>query len=135
MGNVILDILIAEAGDFYIMDRGYLDFKKLFSIHQASAFFAIRAKKNTVYRRQYSHRITTEEKALDVKCNQTVVFTGIKAKKDYPQSLRRIKYYDEKTGKTFNFLTNNFTIPAYTVAELYRYRWQVELFFKWIKHT
>ena len=129
----VLDILRVEAGAFYIMDRGYLDFKRLFSIHQASAFFVIRAKKNTAYRRQYSRKVTAEGKALGVKCDQTVVFTGIKAKKDYPQSLRRIKYYDEKTGKIFNFLTNNFTIPAYTVAELYRYRWQVELFFKWIK--
>jgi len=129
----VLDILVVEASAFYIMDRGYLDFKRLFSINQASAFFVIRAKKNTRYRRQYSHRLTAEEKALGVKCDQTVVLTGVKARKDYPDSLRRIKYYDEQTGKTFNFLTNNFTVPAHTIAELYRYRWQVELFFKWIK--
>ncbi len=129
----VLDILVAEAGAFYIMDRGYLDFKRLFHIHQAGAFFVIRAKKNTVYRRQYSHAVSVEGKTQGVKCDQTIVFTNMQARKDYPQQLRRIKYYDKKTDKTFNFLTNNFTVPAHTVAELYRYRWQVELFFKWIK--
>lgn len=129
----VLDILMAEAGAFYIMDRGYLDFARLFSIHQAGAFFVIRAKKNTVYRRQYSHTVTVEGIVRGVKCDQTIVFTAVKARKDYPQQLRRIKYYDKQTDKTFNFLTNNFTVPAHTVAKLYRYRWQVELFFKWIK--
>ena len=126
----ILDILIPEAGAFYIMDRGYLDFSRLFGIEQAKAFFVIRAKKNTLCTRQHSHKV---DKSQGFRCDQSVLFTREKARKDYPQILRRIKYYDSKTGKTFNFLTNNFTIPAQTVAELYRYRWQVELFFKWIK--
>lgn len=129
----VLDILIPEAGAFYIMDRGYLDFTRLFHIDQAGAFFVIRAKSNTLYRRQYSHAVTAEEKLRGIRCDQTIVLTGVNAKNDYPQQLRRIKYYDSKSNKTFNFLTNNFTIPARTVADLYRYRWQVELFFKWIK--
>jgi IS4 transposase len=129
----VLDILIPKAGAFYIMDRGYLDFTRLFNIDQASAFFVIRAKDNMVYRRQYSHAVTTEEKLCGVRCDQTIVLTGVNSKNAYPQQLRRVKYYDSKSNKTFNFLTNNFTIPAQTVADLYRYRWQVELFFKWIK--
>lgn len=86
-----------------------------------------------VYKRRYSHPVSSAARSSGVKCNQTVVLTGVNAKIDYPQPLRRVKYHDSETGKTFNFLTNNFTIPAQTVAELYRYRWQVELFFKWIK--
>ena len=129
----ILDFLIPEAGAFYIMDRGYLDFARLFSIDQAGAFFVTRTKSNTVYRRRYSHAVTAEEKAHGIRCDQTIMLTGVYSKNGYPQPLRRIKYYDTKSNKTFNFLTNNFTIPAQTVADLYRYRWQVELFFKWIK--
>jgi len=129
----VLDIMMFEAGAFYIMDRGYLDFERLFNISQAGAFFVIRAKKNTVYRRQYSHKVTPEDKLQGVRCDQTIRLTGADAKVNYPQQLRRIKYHDSHTEKTFNFLTNNFTVPAKTVAELYRYRWQVELFFKWIK--
>jgi hypothetical protein len=129
----VLDILVPEPGAFYIMDRGYLDFGRLFSMDQAGAFFVIRAKSNTVYQRRYSHPVSSVDQASGVKCDQTIVLTGVKAKDDYPLPLRRIKYHDSKTDKTFNFLTNNFTIPAQTVADLYRYRWQVELFFKWIK--
>jgi len=129
----VLDILITEPGAFYIMDRGYLDFGRLFNMDQAGAFFVIRAKRNTVYKRRYSHQVSSTAQSSGVKCDQTIVLTGVNAKNDYPQPLRRIKYHDNKTGKTFNFLTNNFTIPAKTVADLYRYRWQVELFFKWIK--
>ena len=129
----VLDILMLEAGAFYIMDRGYLDFERLFTISQAGAFFVIRAKKNTRYRRQYSHTVTPEDKLQGVRCDQTIMLTGVGAKVNYPQQLRCIKYYDSYTNKTFNFLTNNFTVPAKTVAELYRHRWQVELFFKWIK--
>ncbi|MEN8131963.1 MAG: IS4 family transposase [Pseudomonadota bacterium] len=129
----VLDILIPEPGAFYIMDRGYLDFGRLFSMDQAGAFFVIRAKSNTVYKRRYSHPVSSTAQSSGVKCDQAIILTGVNAKDDYPQSLRRIKYHDSKTGKTFNFLTNNFTIPALTVADLYRYRWQVELFFKWIK--
>jgi hypothetical protein len=129
----VLDIMVPEPGAFYIMDRGYLDFGRLFSMDQAGAFFVIRAKRNTVYQRRYSHPVSSVSQASGVKCDQTIVLTGVKAKDDYPQPLRRIKYHDSKTDKTFNFLTNNFTIPAQTVADLYRYRWHVELFFKWIK--
>jgi hypothetical protein len=129
----ILDILIPEAGAFYIMDRGYLDFARLFNIGQAGAFFVTRTKSNTVYRRRYSHTVTAEEKLYGIRCDQTIILTGINSKNDYPQPLRRIKFYDHKSNKTFNFLTNNFTVPAQTIADLYRYRWQVELFFKWIK--
>jgi hypothetical protein len=129
----VLDILIPEPGAFYIMDRGYLDFGRLFSMDQAGAFFVIRAKSNTVYQRRYSHPVSSVARASGVKCDQTIILTGVKATDDYPQPLRRIKYHDSKTEKTFNFLTNNLTIPAQTIADLYRYRWQVELFFKWIK--
>ena len=129
----VLDILRAEPGAFYIMDRGYLDFGRLFKIHRSGAFFVIRAKSNTQYKRRYSNPITAEEKALGVKCDQIIVLTGVESQHDYPEQLRRIKYHDKEIDKTFNFLTNNFTIPAQTVADLYKQRWQVELFFKWIK--
>lgn len=112
------------------MDRGYVDFKRLFELNIAGSFFVIRAKSNTKYRRRYSNPI---DKRTGLKCDQTVILTGRKTSNRYPRALRRIKYYDEKTDKTFNFLTNNFAIPAITISELYRYRWQVELFFKWIK--
>ena len=129
----VLDILMNEPGAFYIMDRGYLDFGRLFKIHRSGAFFVIRAKSNTQYKRRYSNPITAEEKALGVKCDQIIVLTGVESQHDYPEQLRRIKYHDKEIDKTFNFLTNNFTIPAQTVADLYKQRWQVELFFKWIK--
>nr|VFJ66270.1 MAG: transposase, IS4 family [Candidatus Kentron sp. DK] len=126
----ILDILIPESGAFYIVDRGYVDFKRLFVLNTAVAFFVIRAKSNLKYRRRYSRAV---DKSTGLRCDQTIVLTGTDTKTHYPDSLRRIKYRDAKTGKIFNFLTNNFAIPAQTVADLYRYRWQVELFFKWIK--
>lgn len=115
------------------MDRGYLNFERLFNMEQAGAFFVIRAKSNTVYKLRYSHPVDPVAQSGGVKCDQSIILTGVNAKNDYPLPLRRVKYYDSKTGKVFNFLTNNFTIPAQTVADLYRYRWQVELFFKWIK--
>ena len=126
----VLDILVPEPGAFYIMDRGYVDFERLFLLHTVGAFFIIRAKSNTRYERRYSHPV---DKTTGVRCDQTVVLTGAKGKKRYPQPVRRIKYHDANTQKTFTFLTNHFAVPALTVAELYRYRWQVELFFKWIK--
>lgn len=126
----VLDILITEPGAFYIMDRGYVDFERLFTLNQAGSFFVIRAKRNTQYKRRYSHAIDTSN---GLRCDQSIVLTGVNTKDDYPQLLRRVKYHDSKSGKTFNFLTNNFVIPAQTIADLYRYRWQVELFFKWIK--
>ena len=126
----VLDILIPEPGAFYIMDRGYVDFKRLYTMHKAGAFFLIRAKSNTLYKRRYSHKAYTSG---GVVCDQTIVLTGVNTSLAYPQALRRVKYHDAATGKTFNFLTNNFTISAQTVADLYKQRWQVELFFKWIK--
>ncbi len=126
----VLDILPAEAGAFYIMDRGYVDFTRLYGLNQAGAFFVTRDKSNLKYRRRYSRPV---DKSTGLRCDQTIILMGTNTPEFYPVPLRRIKYHDAKTGKTFNFLTNNFTIPAITVADLYRYRWQVELFFKWIK--
>jgi len=126
----VLDILLPEPGAFYLMDRGYLDFKRLFTLTQSGAFFVIRAKRNTRHQRRYSHAI---DHSHGLRCDQTIVLTGATTQDAYPQPLRRVKYYDCKTEKTFNFFTNNFAIPAQTVADLYRSRWQVELFFKWIK--
>lgn len=125
----VLDILLPEPGAFYIMDRGYVDFQRLFMLHMAGSFFVIRAKSNTKYRRRYSQPV---DKSGGVRCDQIIVLSGVKSGHDYPQTRRRIKYYDAQTGKTFNFLTNNFAIPAQTVADLYRYRWQVELVVFWI---
>ena len=124
----VLDV--PEPGAFYIMDRGYVDFERLFLLHTVGAFFVIRAKSDTRYARRYSHPVN---KTTGVRCDQTVVLTDAKGRKHSPQPVRRIKYYDESTEKTFNFLTNPFAVSAPTVAELYRYRWQVELFFKCIK--
>lgn len=126
----ILDILIPEPGSIYVMDRGYVDFKRLYILHQAAAFFVTRAKSNFCYKRRYSHPI---DKTTGLLLDQTIVLTGIKSKKDYPTTIRRINYRDKETGKRYSFLTNNFTLPALTIAQLYKARWQVELFFKWIK--
>jgi hypothetical protein len=126
----VLDLLIPEPAAFYVMDRGYVDFSRLFALHQGSAFFVIRAKSNLQYRRLYSRPV---DKSLGLRCDQTVRLIGFYAARHYPEKLRRVKYHDLKTGKTFVFLTNNFTLPAMTIADLYRCRWQVELFFKWIK--
>ena len=126
----VLDLLIPEPGSFYIMDRGYLDYERLNRLTQASAFFVIRAKANLKYRRLYS---ATVDKSTGLKHDQTGVLTGFYTSQHYPDKLRKIKYYDPQTGKHLVFLTNNFSLPALTIAELYRFRWQVELFFKWIK--
>ena len=128
LGDVnALDLLIPEPGAFYIMDRIYLG--RLNVLHSMGAFFVIRAKSNTRYRRRYSHPV---DKSTGVQCDQTIVLTGVTSRKDYPQPLRRVKYRDAITGKTFNFLTNGFAVPASTIAQLYHCRWQVELFF-WAK--
>lgn len=127
-----LDILPLEAGAFYVMDRGYLDFARLYKISQACAFFVIRAKSNLKCQRVYSHPV---DKTTGLICDQSVMLTGFYQAKDYPDKLRRVKYYDAVTDKTLVFLTNNFTLPAMTITELYRCRWQVELFFKWIKQN
>jgi len=126
----ILDRLIIEASAIYIMDRGYLDFARLYAIHQSSGFFVIRAKRNFNFRRLYSHAI---DKSTGIQCDQTIVPQNFYAQKNYPEKLRRIRYLDATTNKRLIFLTNNFTLPAKTIAELYRCRWHVELFFKWIK--
>ena len=126
----ILDDLIIETGAIYVMDRGYLDFSRLYKIHKASAFFATRAKINFSRKRLYSQPV---DKSTGVQCDQIVTLKGHYAKKDYPEKLRRIRYFDSKNKKTLVFLTNNFVLPAITIADLYRCRWQVELFFKWIK--
>ena len=126
----ILDELIPEPGSFYIMDRGYLDFKRLYTLNQFRAFFVIRSKTNTKFRRLYSH---AADKSIGLRCDQTIVLTGRDSATDYPEKLRRVKYYDVEIDKRFSFLTNNFIVSAYIIAELYKCRWQVELFFKWIK--
>ena len=126
----ILDHLIPEPGAIYIMDRAYLDFHRLYQMHQSSAVFVIRSKSNTGLRRIYSHEV---DKTSGVRCDQTVVPTSFYSKKDYPEKLRRIKYFDAEKSRSLIFLTNQFMLPAQTVAELYRYRWRAEIFFKWIK--
>ena len=126
----ILDDLIIEAGAIYVMDRGYLDFERLYKINQSLAFFVTRAKSNFDFKRLYSRRV---DKATGVLCDQIVTLQGFYAKKSYSDKLRRIKYYDADKRKRLVFLTNNFLLPAVTMADIYRCRWQVELFFKWIK--
>ena len=126
----VLDLLIPEPGAFYVMDRAYVDFKRLYTLHMGGAFFIVRAKSNLRYRRCDSRRV---DKSAGLRCDQTIVLTGAATAKRYPQYLRRVKYHDKETQKTFSFLTNHFGSPALTIAELYRFRWQVELFFKWVK--
>lgn len=126
----ILDQLFIEPGAIYVMDRGHLDFTRLHKIHQSSAFFVTRAKRNFSKKRLYSQPV---DKTAGIQCDQIVVLSGHYAKKSYPEKLRRIRYFDSKNNKTFVFLTNNFALSAIAIADLYRCRWQVELFFKWIK--
>lgn len=128
----VLDIVPLEAGAFYVMDRGYLDFTRLYTISQSSAFFVTRAKSNLKYRRIYSHPI---DRSTGLICDQSIMLTGFYQHKGYPEMMRRVKYYDAKTDKTLVCLTNKFSLPSMTIAELYRNRWQVELFFKWIKQN
>ena len=126
----VLDILPVEAGAFYVMDRGYVDFARLYAMHQAGAFFVTRAKSNMDARRVYSAPI---DRASGVICDQRIMFNAFYSAKNYPEHLRRIRFKDPESGKTLVFLTNNTTLPALTIAALYKSRWQVELFFKWIK--
>ena len=125
-----LDDLFYELGAIYIFDRGYVDFARLYRIHQSLAFFVTRAKSNFVLKRLYSQPV---DKSSGVRSDQIIMVTGFYALKDYPEKLRRIRYYDVETKKRFVYLTNNFTLPAIVIAKLYKCRWQVELFFKWIK--
>jgi len=131
MGDVkVLDILPVEAGAFYVMDRGYLDYERLYALHQARAFFVIRAKRGMNAHRVYSAQT---DRAKGVICDQAIALNGFYVARDYPEHLRRIRFKDPDTGKTLVFLTNNTSLPPLTIAALYKHRWQVELFFKWIK--
>jgi hypothetical protein len=126
----ILDQLLPEPGAFYIMDRGFLDFERLYRFHEAGSFFVTRGKSNLKVQRRYSHPV---DRKTGVICDQTVVLTGFYSHQGFEAPLRRIRFKDPETAKTLIFLTNNFVLPAFTITELYRCRWQVELFFKWIK--
>ncbi|OGW96895.1 MAG: transposase, partial [Omnitrophica bacterium RIFCSPLOWO2_12_FULL_44_17] len=126
----ILDELTLEPGSFYVIDRAYMDFARLYTFTQCSAFFVIRSKNNLRFRRLYSHPV---DKSTGLISDQTIILSGFYASKDYPEKLRRVRYFDAGTGKRLTFLTNNFTLPALVIAQLYKCRWQVELFFKWIK--
>jgi hypothetical protein len=125
-----LDKIVYESGAFYIADRAYIDFERLYVIHQAEAFFVTRAKENMNYRRLYSAKVN---KSKGIKCDQTIMLNNYYSAKDYPGKIRRIKYYDAETDNEFDFITNNFRLPALKIALLYKHRWAVELFFKWIK--
>ena len=126
----VLDEIPIEAGAFYVIDRGYLDFKRLYRFTLSGAFFVVRTKSNVVLQRRYSHPV---DKSTGVRSDHTVILTAIDSAKAYPDPLRRVSYLDVETRKRFKFLTNNFTLPAVTIAQIYKCRWQVELFFKWIK--
>jgi hypothetical protein len=126
----VLDLLVPEPGAFYIMDRGYLDFERLHRLHDAGSFFVTRAKSNLQAQRRYSHPV---DRSTGLLCDQTIVLTGFYSHQNFATPLRRIRFKDPLTGKRLVFLTNNFVLPALTITELYRCRWQVELFFKWIK--
>jgi len=126
----VLDLLLPEPGAFYIMDRGYIDFDRLYQLHEAKSFFVTRAKSNLKAQRRYSHPV---DRSTGLICDQTIVLTGFYSKQDFDTPLRRVRFKDPTTAKNLVFLTNNFALPALTIADLYRCRWQVELFFKWIK--
>ncbi len=126
----VLDLLLPESGAFYIMDRGYIDFERLHHLHEAGSFFVTRAKSNLKAQRRYSHPV---DRSTGLICDQTIVLSGFYSRLDFDTPLRRIRFKDPETGKRLVFLTNNFALSAITITELYRCRWQVELFFKWIK--
>jgi Domain of unknown function (DUF4372)/Transposase DDE domain len=126
----ILDEIMPEAGAFYVMDRGYIDFQRLFVFTLSSAFFVVRTKSNVLLQRRYSHPV---DKSTGVRSDQTVILTSFESASAYPDALRRVSYFDAETNKRLKFLTNNFALPALTIAQIYKCRWQVELFFKWIK--
>src|SRR6266853_6688776 len=126
----ILDEILPEAGAFYVMDRGYVDFERLYVFELSAAFFVVRTKSNILLQRRYSHAV---DEATGVRSDHTVILTAMDSAKAYPDALRRISYLDVETRKRFKFLTNNFLLPAFTIAQIHKSRWQVELFFKWIK--
>lgn len=125
-----MDELTYEPGSFYIFDRGYMDFERLFVIHESKSFFVIRAKNNLQFKRQYS---ATVDKSSGVQCDQTGELKGFYSFRQYPEKIRRIKFYDQEQNRTFIFLTNNLYLTPEEIAALYKHRWRVELFFKWIK--
>lgn len=125
-----LDVLVPEPGTFIVMDKGYVDFLRLHKLHLALTYFVIRARRDLQYRRRYSHAV---DKSTGLRSDQTILLTGPKSQTLYPDPLRRVSYFSEEIGKHFVFLTNNFNVDALTIAQIYRKRWQVELFFKWIK--
>ena len=133
-GNVhdvnLLDEILPEAGAFYVMDRGYIDFQRLFVFTLSSAFFVVRTKSNVLLQRRYSHPV---DKSTGIRSDQTVILTSFESASVYPDALRRVSYFDAETNKRLKFLTNNFALPALAIAQIYKCRWQVELFFKWIK--
>ena len=126
----ILDEIMPEAGAFYVMDRAYVDFERLFFLTLSSAFFVVRTKTNVLLQRRYSHKI---DKSTGVRSDHTVILTSFESASVYPDALRRVTYLDVEKNKRFKFLTNNFTLPAHVIAQIYKSRWAVELFFKWIK--
>ena len=126
----ILDEIMPEAGAFYVMDRAYIDFQRLFVFTLSSAFFVVRTKSNVLLQRRYSHPV---DKSTGVLSDQTVILSSLESATAYPDTLRKVSYFDAERSQRLKFLTNNFTLPARTIADLYRQRWQVELFFKWIK--
>ena len=128
----ILDEIFPEAGSFYVMDRGYIDFERLFVFTRCSAFFVVRTKENVLLERRYSHPV---DKTTGVRSDHTVILTALGSASVYPDALRRVTYLDVETNKRFKFLTNNFTLPAHVIAQIYKCRWGVELFFKWIKQN
>ena len=128
----ILDELIPEPGAIYLMDRAYIDFARLYLLHRSQAFFIIRTKSNCSFRRIYSHPV---DKATGLLCDQTIVLSGFYTSKDYPEKLRRIKFYDKEHNRTLLFLINNFTLSALTICQLYKYRWKVELFLNGSNNT
>jgi IS4 transposase len=126
----ILDDILPEAGAFYVMDRGYIDFGRLYGFTCSSAFFVVRTKKNVHLQRRYSRPV---DKSVGLRSDHTVILTAIESFKVYPDALRRVSYFDVETNQRLKFLTNNFALPAITIARIYKCRWQIELFFKWIK--
>jgi hypothetical protein len=126
----VLDQLLPEPGAFYVMDRGYIDYTRLYRFHQSRAFFVVRAKSNLQARRRYSHHV---DRSTGLRSDHTVLLTGVYSHKDFPEPLRRVRIKDLTSGKSIVLLTNNFALPALSITTLYRYRWQIELFFKWIK--
>ena len=126
----VLDVLLPEPGAYYVMDRGYVDFRRLYQLHQARSFYVIRAKANLKYKRIYSAEV---DRDTGLVCDQTIKLTIFRSAKEYPEKLRRIRFYDQQEKRTLVFLTNNFQLPAMSITQLYKSRWKIELFFKWIK--